>query len=215
MKSTLNGITFEVKTSYKEAPADSNGNKRIDIEVLINGKPLRDTVKGYRKVKNGYRVQLGSHAYSAGQAQKDLVETIIHQLKDKEEYAKKPSSTHKLVTDQIQGYILDNLSDDNSEHVMDKLEDVVEDFINWYGEYERRRTPNVQAAFKEWLQGLPSALYVTPYYEEMRELMNKWLGTTDKNYSDDVIAHRFHAVIFREYNKLCSSNGVESIYKRL
>lgn len=215
MKSTLNGITFEVKTSYKEAPADSNGNKRIDIEVLINGKPLRDTVKGYRKVKNGYRAQLGSHAYSAGQAQKDLVETIIHQLKDKEEYAKKPSSTHKLVTDQIQGYILDNLSDDNSEHVMDKLEDVVEDFINWYGEYERRRTLNVQAAFKEWLQGLPSALYVTPYYEEMRELMNKWLGTTDKNYSDDVIAHRFHALIFREYNKLCSSNGVESIYKRL
>lgn len=214
----MNDLTFTHQNNIytlqaHAAPDDVNGNKRFDIAVTMNGEPYREPVKGYRKVKQGYRTQYGAHHYNMQAMLEDLFKAIVN---DKQEQEAKPvRSTQKDVTEMIREHIVVNLSDDYGETVQEQLESVAKGFIDWYSPYERRRTPNVQQAFKEWLQGIPSQLYATPYHYEQRELLNTWLGAKDTNFTDDVVAARYYHLIFREFNKLCTLNGITSLYTRL
>lgn len=214
MKKTINGSTFEATTRVTKAPMDVNGNKRYDVDILVNGERLRDTIPGARKVGNGYRVQ----AYNEEMA----VETALHLLErslEKQQPTKNQNgsnrSTGKEVKEKIREHIMDNLSNDFGETTTEQLQAVVDGFINWYGGYERRRVPNVQQAFIDWLRGLPSELYATPYHEEQKQLLNEWLGKSPNNYTTEVMEHRFYYLIFREFNALCTKYNVKSLFSRL
>ena len=216
MKFTHKGSNYELTT--RKAPNDTNGNVRIDIISTKDGETYRPTIKGFRKIKVGYRVQVASHHYSSEVALNDLKAELVSldPVGEVSLTAAEPrSSMHKDTKALIREHIIANMSDDDAPRVSDKLLRVVNGFGNWYGQYEQRKTPNVQNAFAEWLTGLPSELYATPYYEEQRELLNEWLGATYKNYTDEVVSHRFYALIFREFNKLCHIYKVADVYKRI
>lgn len=208
MKTTINGITMKLTARVHLAPKDKNGNARWDIEVFVNGDRLNDTIKGYRRVKNGYRVQAASHGYSIEQATKDLLDAIVAQ--NQSEPIK--TSNNRNTSEKIQDYILESLSDDYGTEPKQQVESVVAGFRHWYGPYEQRHTPSVQAAFGEWLRGLPSEMFVSPYYEDMRKMLTQWLGATEKEYEDDQISERYYQLIFREFQKLCKKYGVQDLY---
>ena len=210
MKTMINGKNFELTTRINNAPNDINGNKRFDIEVFVDGQAFTGKLKGYRKVKNGYRTAYASHGYNMQVMEDDILDKVVAELQPPTEVR----STHNSVATQIQDFIIENLSDDYGTNTAQQLESVVAAFHNWYGEYEKRRTPNVQTAFKEWLSGLPSELYITPYYYDMQQLMDKWLGKTMKVYEDDIMSRNFHGLIFREFQKLCRKYGVQDLYGR-
>ena len=216
MKFTHKGSNYELTT--RKAPNDTNGNVRIDIISTKDGETYRPTIKGFRKIKVGYRVQVASHHYSSEVALNDLKAELVSldPVGEVSLTAAEPrSSMHKDAKALIREHIIANMSDDDAPRVSDKLLRVVNGFGNWYGQYEQRKTPNVQNAFAEWLTGLPSELYATAYHEEQRALLTEWLGTTDKNYTDEVVSHRFYALIFREFNKLCHIYKVADVYKRI
>lgn len=217
MKTTINGINMELTTRVHNAPMDTNGNARWDIEVFANGDRYNKTVKGYRRVKNGYRVQAASHAYSVETAIKDLLDAIVEQNQPTQPKTTAHgtfSSTHATVVEKIQDHILESLSDDYGTQPKEQLESVVAGFRHWYGPYEQRHNQNVQAAFAEWLRGLPSELHFSPYYSDMREQLENWMGKSRKEFSDDQVAERYYQLVFREFQKMCKKYGVQDLYGR-
>lgn len=208
MKTTINGINMELTTRVRQAPKDINGNVRWDIEVFANGDRLNDTIKGYRRVKNGYRTQAGSHGYDVEAAINDLLDAIVAQNQPKPI----KTSNNNVTAQKIQDYILECMSDDYGTEPKQQIESVVAGFRHWYGPYEQRHNPNVQAAFGEWLRGLPSEMFVSPYYEDMRKMLTQWLGATEKEYGDDQVSDRYYQLIFREFQKMCKKYGVQDLY---
>lgn len=130
-------------------------------------------------------------------------------------------TTSKEFKTKVQNHILARLGnpwDEESETenenatTTEKLENVVKEFNAWYCPYERRRNPNKSAAFREFLQGLPSCLIVEFAYYNMREIVKRWHGQTLKEserYSDDKIADSYYWLIYREFCALCKQNKVE------
>lgn len=216
MKTTINGINCTLTTRIHQAPQDVNGNTRWDVEVLVDGKPLRDTIKGFRKVKNGYRVQAGSHEYNPEQAQKDVLDAVLATL-DAHQPTSEPSvtsngtkrSTHNTVASQIQAHVIECLSTDESTDLQEQLQDVADAFNNWYGDFEKKRMPNRQNAFIDWLHGLPSELSVEMYYHNQRELLNTWMGVPTKPFSDEQVDKTYFYLIFREFNKLTRMHDIQ------
>tara|TARA_R110002051_G_scaffold19003_1_gene53822 strand:- start:202 stop:585 length:384 start_codon:yes stop_codon:yes gene_type:complete len=78
---------------------------------------------------------------------------------------------------------------------LEKINFVFECYENEYEcEYERRRTPNYQERFAEWLSGLPSAIHLPCYYGQILELA-KELQEVKEDYPDKV-ADRINANYF-------------------
>lgn len=209
---TKAGMTFGFR--IMAAPMDTNGNKRFDVDVWINGEHYRETIPGARKVKNGYRVQ----AYNEEMAT-DTIKTLLNQSLEAKEPKKTAqgtvSSTSKQVVEQIREHIIDILSEDYGETVEEQLNGVCESFINWYNAYERRRIPNIQRAFMDWLSCVPGPIDAEYRTYEQEELLVKWLGQSSKDFTDDVIGERYYYLIFREFNKLCTIHNVKSLFSRL
>lgn len=208
MKATINGINFELTTRVHQAPKDINGNVRWDIEVFANGDRLNDTIKGYRRVKNGYRMQAGSHGYDVETAIKDLLDAIVAQNEPKPI----KTSNNKVTSEKIQDHIIEIISDEYGTTPAQKLESVVAGFHSWYGAYERRAQQNVQQAFADWLSCIPSAIDAEYRTYEQEELLTQWLGATGKEYSPDAIGARYYQLIFREFQKMCKKYGVQDLY---
>lgn len=210
MKTTINGINMELTTRVHQAPKDINGNVRWDIEVFANGDRLNDTIKGYRRVKNGYRTQAGSHGYDVEQAINDLLDAIVAQNQPKPI----KTSNNNVTAQKIQDHIIEIISDEYGTTPAQKLESVVAGFHNWYTNPERRMTPNVQQAFSDWLSCLPSSIDAEYRTYEQMEILNEWLGTKDKSFTVDEIGNRYHQLIFREFQKMCKKYGVQDLYGR-
>lgn len=70
----------------------------------------------------------------------------------------------------------------------------------WIG-YERKRYPNRETAFIQWLMGLP-VLTVDYYYDDMRNLLAKWLEETPEEsakYDDSKVSDLFYHLMAREF----------------
>lgn len=210
MTFTHNGSIFTLVA--EAAPLDKNGNKRTDIQVIKDGKTYYEPVKGYRRHKQKYRTQLGSHEYSHATAITDLFNAIVG-----EQPSTEPSitsngtkrSTHSEVTQQIQEHIIECLSEDETTDLKEQLQNVADAFNNWYGPYEKKRIPNRQAAFIDWLHGLPSELSVEIYYHNQREILSTWMGVPYNMCSDQKVDKTYHYLIFREISKLFRMHDIK------
>lgn len=118
-------------------------------------------------------------------------------------------STSKAVKEKIQDYIIQCLSTDETTDLQSQLECVVKAFHNWYSPYEQKSTPNHAEAFAVFLMCLPSELSVDYYDYEMREHLIKWLGESDKTYTDSEVNTRYLWLIYREFAVLCKKHKVE------
>lgn len=93
-------------------------------------------------------------------------------------------------------------------------QEVMESFDNWYGEYERKQTPNRQDAFVEWLRCLPSVLD-QPYADhEIEDLLNVWLEGVPNNrkkpFTSDELWNKMGYLIYRELNKMIKEDAKDA-----
>lgn len=113
----------------------------------------------------------------------------------------------------VKSYIVSCLDTDYTEDLKDRLKAVIEEFSSWYGPYEKRRIPNRQAAFTDWLMGLPSCLSADYTYYAQRQLLKNWLHETDQEankYKDEEVTRLFYALIYREFVALCRENKIRT-----
>jgi hypothetical protein len=121
-------------------------------------------------------------------------------------------TTNKEFKDQVQIHILERLSTDETEETRQQLLDVINGFNDWYGAYEQKRTPNIEAAFKEWLLGLPSSLNIEFEYYTIHQTLKQWFEDTGSEYkeqSSDKEAELYYHLIVREFRVLCRKNGLD------
>ena len=124
-------------------------------------------------------------------------------------------TTSKEFYTQVHAHIIDRLgnpwneatqSENENATTAEKLQNVVNEFNSWYCPYERRLTPNHQAAFWKFLMGLPSCLAVEFAYYSMRETLRTWHNQTEAEaakYTDDQIVAAYSWLIYREFSRLC------------
>lgn len=119
----------------------------------------------------------------------------------------------KEVCSAVREYVLSSLDcEEKCVSFRDKLKLAVDGFTSWYCPYEKRLNPNKQAAFIDWLKGLPSELAVAFSYYDERQLLKKWLKETAaeaEKYSDDEVDRLYWLLISREFFKLCEINKVK------
>ncbi|MER2006329.1 MAG: hypothetical protein ABS939_02655 [Psychrobacillus sp.] len=126
-------------------------------------------------------------------------------------------STSKIVVEKIRGHILENLSADETTEVKEQLQNVVLGLALWYSPYERRVTPNLQDAFVQWMQGLPSELHYEFNTWNARQVLDLWFETNvyteyadTKKYSDDKVMRLYLHLIHRELRKLMKLHDVDT-----
>ena len=110
-------------------------------------------------------------------------------------------STRKEVKNLIRQHIKDSVYDyecspfDSFEGAAKHLAEEFNRVANY--ENNRRRIPNEQERFKDYLHGLPFE-FEFEYYRQ-RETLNEWLQTEDDSkYSDREVSDRYYALIYRE-----------------
>jgi hypothetical protein len=122
-------------------------------------------------------------------------------------------TTNKAIKDQIQKHIIEGLSEDTYQSTKMQLQQVKEEFYNWYSPYEQKRTPNKQEAFKEFMNGLPSCLNMEYTYHGIHTTMRSWFENAGETYKepkdDSKEADLYGSLIYREFNTLCKKNGVQ------
>jgi len=121
-------------------------------------------------------------------------------------------TTNKEFKAQVQEHILDNLSTDEYTEPMFQLNQVVEEFKNWYSPYEKRQHPNRQEAFTNWLNGLPSCLHVEYMNYSINQTLKQWFENCGMIYKDrdsDKESELYRNLIYREFRTLCKKHNVE------
>lgn len=121
-------------------------------------------------------------------------------------------TTRKEFYLKVQNHIAERLSTDETTDRTEQLRQVVEEFCDWWSPYEKRRTPNKQAAFIDFLRGLPSSLYVDFWHEDQRQHLQEWheqSETEAARYSDAAVEANYYNLIFREFCKMCKAAGID------
>jgi hypothetical protein len=121
-------------------------------------------------------------------------------------------TTKKEFYEKVQKHIAERLNDEETTDRTEQLRQVVEEFNDWWCPYEKRRNPNRQNAFIDWLHGLPSCLSIDFYYYDQRQRLQEWHNQTEaeaSKYSDDVINASYCYLIYREFCKMCKAVGID------
>lgn len=130
-------------------------------------------------------------------------------------------TTTKQFKTKVQNHIIDRLGypwdDDNDREnenatIKERLQNVIDNFNNYYNDYERRRTPNQQNAFIDFLLGLPGCLSVEYVYYNIRQTLREWHEQTEAEadkYTDDQAAAAYYWLIYREFCTLCKQNKID------
>ncbi len=130
-------------------------------------------------------------------------------------------TTTKQFKTKVQNHIIDCLGypwdDDNDREnenatIKERLQNVIENFNNYYNDYERRRIPNRQNAFINFLLGLPGCLSVEYVYYNIRQTLREWHEQTEEEaekYTDDQVAAAYYWLIYREFCTLCKQNKID------
>ena len=123
---------------------------------------------------------------------------------EKEEYAKGGGvrTNSKVVREAVRQHILDSVDDDGEyfDNINDASTYMVERFTSEFDNpYERRRTPNNQERFQEYLGGLPFSFHY--YYDDVEDFLNKLgINPDGKKYSDEQMMRLYSYLIWREIN---------------
>lgn len=130
-------------------------------------------------------------------------------------------TTTNIFKSRVQAHIIDRLgnpwdedtqSEKENATTAEKLKNVVDQFLSWWNPYEQRRIPNRQAAFIDFLLGLPGCLSIEYRYFAIRQIMQDWHEQTAaeaEKYTDDQVANNYYWLIYREFCTLCKKNKVE------
>jgi hypothetical protein len=127
------------------------------------------------------------------------------------------ATTNKLIfKEQVQELIINGLCEDYYTELPFQLAQVVEEFTSYANRYELKMYGSYQACFKNFIQGMPSCLYITCYNDEILETYKSWFTNIDVDYKEPVkdrdiekTYDLFYYFIFREFKTLCKKNGVE------
>lgn len=97
-----------------------------------------------------------------------------------------------------------------SDSLPDRLENIKREFRHWYSPYEQHRNRNIQAAFIDWMRGLPSCVPVDFSHYDIRQVVVSW-GLADENriYSDTATDNLFYTIIFSELSKLFTLHNIQ------
>jgi hypothetical protein len=121
------------------------------------------------------------------------------------------NTNSKCFKEQVQTHLIERLSTDYTTNLKEQLQNVVNEFTNWYGPYEQKQRPNRQDAFIDWLWGLPSCLNaeyenynISLAYRSFFENCGMQPRYTDQ----DKMNFYYMYWIFREFQTLCKKEGV-------
>lgn len=124
-------------------------------------------------------------------------------------------SNSKEVTERIRKHIVERLNTDYTQDIKEQLTAVFDEFQSWYGPYEKRRTPNIQDAFAEFLKCLPSCLSTEYMYVCQREALEYFFDgrarKPKKDWTDEQVSKMYYSLIYREFNALCKLYHVSEI----
>ena len=119
-------------------------------------------------------------------------------------------TTTKEFKNKVQVHIVEHMEE--KDNLKDELQNVIDGFKNYYQGYEKKRTPNIQEAFIDWLNGLPSELTIEFTNYDILRTMREWHEQTeeesDKLDSEKVI-NNYRWLIFREFLALCRINKID------
>lgn len=120
-------------------------------------------------------------------------------------------TTNKEFKIQVQEHILEILSADETVFINEQLKNVVDGFLNWYSPYERKMTPNIQEAFKQWLKGLPSELNIEFEYYKVTPLLKSWYENCNIPFKEKFSSEEYDLylnLVYREFQTLCKIHNV-------
>lgn len=115
-------------------------------------------------------------------------------------------TTNKLVTSKVQEYILERI--DLSGYDMENTPaNLLKVFRSEYGHEIKRQ--GEQKAFCEWLAGVPSAINIEFYHDEIRETMAYFnLPDPDEKYTNEQVWDLYRYLLYRETVKLAKKEKV-------
>ena len=110
----------------------------------------------------------------------------------------------------VRTHIIDRLEEEETTELKEQLQIVMNDFNNWYCPCEKKRTPNIQMAFKHWLLGLPSSLSFEYSHYNISQTLKSWFEECGEKYKEtegskesDLYYHLVVREFFKLYNKHC------------
>ena len=130
-------------------------------------------------------------------------------------------TTTNAFKNKVQQHIIDRLSatwdevnqrENDDATTAERLQNVVDEFKNWYCPYEQRRTPNRCDAFRDFLQGLPGCLNAEFTYYAQRETLREWHEQTaeeSERYTDEQVVYNYYYLIYREFVTLCKKHNIQ------
>jgi hypothetical protein len=115
-------------------------------------------------------------------------------------------TTKKEFVAQIQEHIANRLSEDETTVLSEQLQNVMDDFKDWYNPYEKKLTPNRHDALKHWLWGLPSSLSLEYQHYNISKILKKWFNECGEEYKEIGDGRKeadfYMNLVIREFNKM-------------
>jgi hypothetical protein len=123
-------------------------------------------------------------------------------------------TTKKEFKNQVQEHILNSvLNEEYGETTQEQLKAVAESFNNWYGPYEKKRTPNKYHALTEWGLGLPSEFNIEYRHFAIEENVKNWFSSCGEEYKEPKDETKtydlYYHLVNREFSDLCKKNNVD------
>ena len=119
-------------------------------------------------------------------------------------------TTNKIVTDKIRAYIQDSIDGARSSDYpgLDILQ-VAAEFkrVAFFGNNIRRHNGNMQAIFKDWMQGLPSVLPMDYTNYDIIQVMESFGLPLPANKDEQDGIELFYWLIYREFCKMLRKAG--------
>ena len=118
-------------------------------------------------------------------------------------------TSNNVFRNEVKAYIIQALSTDETSYLPNQLQDTVNAFNDYDSPYNQRKIPNKQARFIDWLQGLPSEIYITPYNHEQELLMEEWFTNCEQPYkSQKDPSQHFYYFIADNFQRLCKTHDI-------
>lgn len=105
------------------------------------------------------------------------------------------TTNKKQFIEQVQAHILESIDESET------IQSVYASFQDW-NKYEKNNL-NAWQRFTKWLYCLPGEIYITPYFEEQKELFKEWVENTGEIFnSKKYNKTHFENIVSREFFKL-------------
>jgi len=174
-----------------------------DFHAQSFGNELSELAKesGYRKSRSASG-SLGRAFFEHLERIYDKNKSYYNDMANKMSKGGRVRTNSKVVREAVRQHILDSVDDDGEyfDNIDDASTYMIERFKSEFDHpYERRRTPNNQERFQEYLAGLPFSFHY--YYSDVEDFLNGLgINPDGKKYSDEQMMRLYSYLIWREIN---------------